>query len=81
MLVILPVVSIAHTIIYFKVYFATDNIMRPWHLSYMLTNILLILKFFMISQMFLPVVRDNMINNFDRDPWQDHLDAILHFIK
>ena len=81
-MVLLPVISIAHSAIKYDVYFASDNIMRPWHLSYMLINILMILLFFVvIRDSFLPAVRDSLVNGFDKDSWKEHLDAILHFVK
>lgn len=78
--VIIPIVSLIHNIIFWKVYFAFENIMRPWHLCYALINAILIATFFIMAKTFIYAIRENLAQQ-DVDSWNDHVDDLLHYTK
>lgn len=78
--VIIPIVSLIHNIIFFLVYFDSENIMRPWHFCYALTNVILIVTFFIMAKEFMWNIRQALAEQ-DVDSWNDHVDDLLHFTK
>ena len=77
---IIPIVSIAHNIIFIKVYSDYENIMRPWHFCYFLINAILIPTFFIMAKEFMWNIRQSLAEE-DVDSWNDHVDDLLHFTK
>ena len=75
---IIPIVSVVHNIMYWKVYFSSENVMRPWHFCYAVINAILFVTFFKMAKGFIYYIRDNLASQ-DVDSWHDHLDDLLHF--
>ena len=80
MFFIIPVVSLIHNAIKYNVYFASDNIMRPWNFTYCLQNLILIFTYFFGTTDFITSVRENILIR-DVDIWEKHVNQIVHYIK
>ena len=54
--------------------------MLPWNVTYTLLNLLLIVTYFGIATDFIYGVRSNLLAR-DIDPWEKHVEEIVHFVK
>ena len=54
--------------------------MLPWNVTYALLNLLLIVTYFGIATDFIYVVRSVLLAR-DNDPWEKHVEEIVHFVK